>query len=152
LQERKDFPYSTKDKAMKQKKPNILITEYDRERLSFLLSQHIDDDFPKLRIRLKRAKAVSNKSIPHDIVTINTKVRVQDVNTGDERALRVVFPRDENFRQGRISVTRPLGAALLGSRSGNEIIWGMVSARMKFTAKILSILYQPEQFGQFNLK
>jgi regulator of nucleoside diphosphate kinase len=77
---------------------------------------------------------------------------VQDVNTGDERALRVVFPRDENFRQGRISVTRPLGAALLGSRSGNEIIWGMVSARMKFTAKILSILYQPEQFGQFNLK
>jgi regulator of nucleoside diphosphate kinase len=137
---------------MKQKKPTFFITEYDMEKLQFLLSQRTEDDFPELRVRLELAKVVSSKTIPHDVVTVNSKVRVQDVNTGEERALRVVFPKDENFRQGRISVTRPLGAALLGSRLGDEIIWGMISARQKFRTKVMNIIYQPEHSGQFSLK
>ncbi len=137
---------------MNGKHPQILVTDYDMERLHFLLSQRLEDDFPELRVRLEGAKVVSSKSIPDDTITVNSKVRVQDLNTGDERALRVVFPKDENFRHGRISVTRPLGAALLGSKVGDELVWGMISVRMKFKAKVLNIIYQPEHFGQFNLK
>ena len=137
---------------MKQKKQSVYVTEYDMEKLHFLLSQRAKDDFIELRDRLEQVNVISGKDIPHDIITVNSKIRVQDMNTGDEWALRVVFPKDENFRQGRVSVTRPFGAALLGSRVGDEVVWGMVSERVKFKIKVLKMIYQPEQFGQYTLK
>lgn len=134
------------------KRLQALITHYDMESLQFLLSQWKEDVYPELKRRLTKAKVVPGKTIPAETVTIYSKVRIRDMATGNERVWRIVLPKDENFRQGRISVTRPFGAVLLGSSVGDVVEWMMISPKVTFRMKVVEMLYQPERYGQFNLK
>ena len=130
----------------------VLITQYDMECLRLILGQHKENVFPELKKRLAQASVVHAGSIPAETVTIYSKVRLKDVATGDECVLRIVLPGDEALRQGRISVTRPFGAVLLGSSIGDVVERMMVSPAAAFKMKVVEILYQPERNGHFNMK
>lgn len=134
------------------KHPRPLITRYDMERLQFLANRGEKDEYTELRARLALAAVVPGESISPDIITMNSKVLIMETDTGAERDVRIVFPRDEDIRYGRVSVTRPIGAALLGSREGDEVIWELPSTKMTFGAKIVAVVYQPEWHGQFYSK
>ena len=61
---------------------------------------------------------VSPEKIPPDVITINSQVRIRDLDAGRQAVYTLVFPRDADVAKNRISVFAPFGAALLGYRVG----------------------------------
>ena len=59
---------------------------------------------------------------------MNSRVRVKDLNTGKDAIYVLVFPRDADFGQGKISVSS-IGTAILGYRAGDVIDWPVPGGR-----------------------
>ena len=134
---------------------DIYITEFDLRRLKELLDVGIafkerDREYlESLQNELDRAHVVDPKAIPHDVVTMNSQVRIEDMDTGDQNVYTLVFPADAGIAEKKISILAPIGTAMLGYRAGDIIDW-LVPAG-KRTVRIKEILYQPEAAGRFDL-
>jgi len=102
----------------------IYITSNDQQRLLELLeiakSIHFRDrgGLIGLEAELKRAIIVDAKEVPTDVITMNSQADLVDLDTGEKVTFTVVFPRNANVDEGRISILAPLGAAMLGYRAG----------------------------------
>src|SRR5947199_3824246 len=107
----------------------IFVTEEDMQRLNDLVesAERISSrDLQHLRMlkqELARAEIVASEDIPADIVTMNSRVRVKDLDSGRQSIYLLVFPRDADVAQGRISVLAPIGTAIIGYRAGDVIEW-----------------------------
>lgn len=136
-------------------KTGIYITENDAKRLQALLevakrSQYYgSDELKRLGTELNRATVVASEDIPHDVITMNSKVRLLDLETKEEMTYTLVFPDDADFNEGKISVLAPIGTAMLGYRAGDTFSWRVPAGVRQI--KILSILYQPEASGDYHL-
>ena len=136
---------------------DIYITEYDLNRLTELLdvgltfrgSKSESDHLDGLKEELDRANIVLPKDIPHDAVTMNSRVRLSDMGKAEKLVYTLVFPRDADAATGRISVLAPVGTAILGCRVGDIIEWLVPAGKRKL--KIEEILYQPEAAGDYHL-
>lgn len=134
---------------------NIYVTENDAKRLQTLLevakqSQYYgSDELQKLGAELNRALVVASKDVPRDVITMNSKVRLLDLETKEEMTYTLVFPDEADFAEGKISVLAPIGTAMLGYRAGDTFSWQVPAGIRRI--KILSILYQPEASGDYHL-
>ncbi len=134
---------------------SIFITEYDLSRLEDLLevakgfSYRDRNDLKKLEEELSSARIVESKDIPPNVVTMNSQVKLRDLDTYKEMVLTPVFPKDANIAAGKISVVSPIGTAILGFAAGDTIEWHVRSAVKRI--KIEETLYQPEAAGDFHL-
>jgi transcription elongation factor GreA len=54
-------------------------------------------------------------------VTFGITVELEDLNTGEEMRYRLVGPYEADLAQGTISVTSPIGRALIGKEPGDEV-------------------------------
>lgn len=79
----------------------------------------------ELKQELERAVVVEDAALPADVVSIDAKVLLRDVQTNQSSVYTVVFPAQADPTRGRISVFAPLGTALLGYRAGDEVEWWM---------------------------
>ncbi len=80
---------------------------------------------------------------------MNSKVALSDIDTSEEMTYTIVFPKDANIDEGKISVLAPMGTAMLGYRVGDIIEWQVPAGKRRI--KIEKILYQPEASGDFHL-
>ncbi|HML79323.1 MULTISPECIES: nucleoside diphosphate kinase regulator [Geobacter] len=133
---------------------SIYITEFDLTRLEELLDK-IDTEgsrdsrhLQELEDELLRAEVVEPQQIPADVVTMNSRVALKDLATGEEMVYELVFPSDARLEENRISILAPVGTALLGYRAGDTISWKVPGGTRKI--KITKILYQPEAAGDFH--
>jgi len=142
-----------KETAMSDRK--IYITEYDMERLHELLNGPLKfggrdkEHLLELEKELSRAEIVPPKDMPQDVITMNSKVRLKDLDSGKEKIYTLVFPKDADVTQDKISILAPIGTALLGYRVGDDISWEVPKG--KRTLRIEEILYQPEAAGHYDL-
>lgn len=128
----------------------ILVTDQDFHRLSALVSQ-VDGQWAEaLEEELSRANVISQREIPNDVVTMNSRVRFIDETSGQESEITLVFPQDANLSEGRISILAPVGIALLGLSVGQAIDWKMPSGVVK-KLKVQGVTFQPESSGQWEL-
>jgi len=133
-------------------KPNIIISSLDLERLERLL-----DTMPanaslgvrQLEDELERAEIVDPRDVPASVDTMNSKVRFQVKNTTEELNMTLVYPKDMDTSGGTISVLAPIGCALLGLSTGDEIEWPGPNGK-PMQVRIEEILYQPERAGEFH--
>jgi len=127
---------------------NILITEHDKERLEQLLTdpaEVLEGDWryaATLAEELEGAHVVTPDSTPGDLVTMNSTVRVRDLETEEESVYTLAYPHQADATRGRISVLAPIGTALLGYREGDIVEW-QVPARLK-RLQIVEVIFQPE--------
>jgi regulator of nucleoside diphosphate kinase len=128
-------------------KDRIFITETDFERLRRLVdgrraaSLSNLESMDSLEQELDRAEVVESHAIPPDVVTMNSQVRLRDLDSGEEKVYRLVFPGP--FRgDNTVSILAPIGTALLGYRVGDVIEWPVPKGVRRL--KILEVLYQPE--------
>jgi len=108
----------------------IVVTRTDAARLRELLAArtsaaHDQAHLQELADELERARIAEPDEVPHDVITIHTRIRVLDLVSGERRDLTLVLPHESDPGAGRISVLAPLGTALLGYRAGNEVEWQM---------------------------
>lgn len=99
--------------------------------------------------QLRTGRVVAPELVPDDLVTLNSRVRVRDLNTGEERVWLLTLPAQANVAEQRLSVLSPAGSALLGARAGETVRWqlGDRSGRLQ----ILEVLFQPEAAGCYDL-
>jgi regulator of nucleoside diphosphate kinase len=136
------------------KKRDIFITQYDLERLKSLIADKRvtggeNACLKDLEDELDRARIVESKDIPGDVITMNSKVRLRDLEAGDETVLFLVFPADANIDEGKISILAPVGTGMIGYKVGDVLEWKVPMGMRKL--EILEILYQPEAAGDFHL-
>ncbi|HPI97684.1 MAG TPA: nucleoside diphosphate kinase regulator, partial [Synergistales bacterium] len=105
----------------------IYISAFDRKRLMKLIRDTLnkpDKNYLKeLEKELNRGIEVEPKDMPEDVITMNSRVRLRDLESGEEMMYILVFPEDADFRNNKISVLAPIGTALLGYRVGDIIEW-----------------------------
>lgn len=133
----------------------IFITDYDMQRLGELIqnanSKPSRDGryLEELREELLKAELVDPADIPRDVITMNSKVSLQDMSSGEDFAYTLVFPGDADLDSGRISVLAPVGTAMIGYRKGDRITWSVPGGVKKL--KVKKIIYQPEAAGDYHL-
>lgn len=131
----------------------IYITEADRDKLQKIIATAQEfgggdkNYLDKLVLELQRAEVVSADTIPADVITMNSKVVLEDLDNGDEMHYTLVYPQDAALSQGKISVLAPIGTAILGYRSGDVIDWEVPGGIARLQVK--TILYQPEAAGDY---
>ncbi len=108
------------------KRPPIQIGEREADALNDL-AVAVADRHPvvsKLLLEeLDRAKIVPSYKIPADVVTMGAKVQFTVEETGEQRTVELVYPKDADIAENRISILTPVGAGLLGLRVGQTISW-----------------------------
>ena len=140
----------------KVKEATIYITEVDRQRLERLIelagerSRRANHQYlAGLEEELERAETVAPADVPADVITMRSKVRLKDLDTGKEMVYVLVFPSEANYDEGKISVLAPVGTAMLGYRVGDTIEWEVPSGMRRL--RVEELLYQPEAAGDYNL-
>ena len=134
---------------------DIYITDYDSIRLKELLQVGISSaerdrrSLETLQGELDRAHIVEPSAVPHDVVTMNSRVRLTDLETNEELVYTVVFPSKANVEQRKISILAPIGTAILGYRVGDTVEWIVPHGVRRL--RIEEIMYQPEAAGHYRL-
>ncbi|HEY0840029.1 MAG TPA: nucleoside diphosphate kinase regulator [Vulgatibacter sp.] len=128
----------------------IYVTTNDMKRLHALLegtaSQRNAEAAEALESELAGAEVVAPEKIPSDVVTMNSKVRFED-ESGQQREITLVYPKDADPQQRKISILAPVGAALIGLSVGQSVDWPLPGGRVR-RLKIVEVLFQPEASGQ----
>jgi regulator of nucleoside diphosphate kinase len=120
----------------------VYITEADLNRLRTLIAVMRNAGYDKVREyldrleeELDRAEIVPPQSIPHDVITMRSRVRLRDVVSGQEMVYSLVFPNEADFSQGKISVFAPIGTAMLGYQVGEIIEWDVPAGLKRFKVR-----------------
>src|SRR5262252_4817041 len=71
-----------------------------------------------LKDKLSRAYLIDKNTLSADAVVFGSRVRVKDVDTGDEETFELVGPGEEDYDNNRILTTSPVGQGLLGKKVG----------------------------------
>lgn len=129
----------------------IYITEQDRRRLEDLIetvrarpnghASYID----ALAGEVSRSRIVDESAVPGDVVTMNSMVRLRDMDSGEVELWTLVYPPKADPGENRISVLAPVGTAIVGSRVGDVIDWPVPAGRRRLFVE--EVVYQPEKAG-----
>lgn len=128
--------------------PPLVLTTLDHERLTALVAG-LPPGHPvaePLAAELDRADIVEPHDLPPDVVTMNSRVVIEDVDSGERREVTLVYPAAADFAAGRLSVSAPVGAALIGLRAGATIPWVMPDGRTR-QVRAVQVTWQPEAAG-----
>ena len=129
----------------------IYITQPDMNRLRSLIDsmKSSREDLKTLSAELEQAKVVAPTNIPADVITMNSKAQLRDLDDNELMTYTLVFPGKANVDEGLISVLAPFGTAMLGHRVGDEFEWHVPAGAIRL--RVEKVLYQPEASGHFNL-
>lgn len=83
------------------------------------------------------ARPVDEKNVNTDKAYILSNVRVKNHGAGREQTFRLVSAAEADVRNGKISVTSPIGKALLGKAPGDVVEVDVPAGRV--TMEILEI-------------
>jgi regulator of nucleoside diphosphate kinase len=125
----------------------IYIAEDDRARLELLLRRTSvlePEQAPYLAAlagELRRARVVPRSEIPPDVVTMNSVVRLRDLESDEEETYTLVYPADADIGQNRLSVLAPVGTALIGYRAGDDVEWPVPAGVRRFR---IEEVFQPQ--------
>jgi regulator of nucleoside diphosphate kinase len=133
----------------------IFITEKDKERLQKLINEAkefqsgSEEYLRNLEQELNQAQLVASEKIPHNVITMHSKVLLKDLDSGEEMVYTLVYPPEANLMEDKISVLAPVGTAIIGLREKDVIVWKIPDGMVRL--EVEKILYQPEAAGDFDL-
>jgi len=133
---------------------SLYITQNDFEKLRGLIAgykprnEFEQDNLDMLVHDLERAHIVDPSDIPANVVTMNSKLYVRDIDSMEEMMFTLVFPKDADLSKDKISVLAPIGSSVLGYKTGDIIQWKMPN-RVR-NLKIETVIYQPEAAGNYS--
>ncbi|MBM4147407.1 MAG: nucleoside diphosphate kinase regulator [Nitrospira sp.] len=133
----------------------IYITSSDMLKLENLIEGRREgnlkdkEHLEELENELERAVLMDSKAIPPNVITMNSRVLMKDLDTQEEMTYTLVFPADASVKENKISVLAPIGTAMIGYKVGDVIEWPVPSGQRRL--KVIDILYQPEAAGDYHL-
>jgi len=88
-----------------------------KERQSFL-----EGRIGEIGYKLGNARIIDPATVPKDIVRFACRVLVENLDSQEEVEYMIVGPDEADIKQGKISVSSPLGSALIGKKPGDEAV------------------------------
>lgn len=107
------------------RKPKITLSRTDHDRLLGLATAMEDRDPMLAEImlsELERARVVEDAALPPTVVRMGSTL-TYTADDGEPKTVTLVFPAEADISSGRISVTTPVGTALIGLSAGQSINW-----------------------------
>jgi regulator of nucleoside diphosphate kinase len=92
--------------------------------------------------RAERGHLIEGDDVPDDVVTMHSKVRMRDVDSGRVYVTTVTLPAGRGTCVGSSLLRAYPKIALLGARVGDDIVWRF-AGRLRH-ARIEQLLFQPE--------
>lgn len=134
----------------------IVITASDLERLKKLISKEKEFGTFKDSIslstldkELSRSSVVPSNEIPSNVITMNSTFVLKDLTSDESLTYSVVYPEDADVFDGKLSITSPIGTAVLGYAEGDTFKWQVPEGTVTYLVE--KILYQPEASGNYKL-
>ena len=130
----------------------LQITEFDFVRLRRLLATakppgvELQGQWKQLENLLDNSDVVDPQEIPDDVVTMNSRVRLEDSRSHEDMVVTLVFPSDAKSDAAieplRAAIVTPIGLSVFGRRVGDELDGNI---------RVDKLLFQPEAAGIFDL-
>jgi regulator of nucleoside diphosphate kinase len=120
--------------------PSITVSSRDMDRLDAMLESPANGQSPAgqaLAQELNRATIVAPEEMPEGIVMMHSRVECEDELQNEKHVLTLVYPREADVEQGKVSILAPVGTALLGLSIGQTMDWvapGGRKLRLRVTA------------------
>jgi transcription elongation factor GreA len=81
----------------------------------------IEGRINELEFKLANIDIIDTDKLPKDRAVFGCKVVLENIETGEDVSYQLVGPDESNIENGRISVSSPLGKALIGRKPGDEL-------------------------------
>ena len=81
----------------------------------------IEGRINNLQFKLASADIILPDKLSKDKAVFGCKVLLENIDTGQDVEYQLVGPDESDIEKGRISVSSPLGKAILGKRPGDEL-------------------------------
>jgi regulator of nucleoside diphosphate kinase len=127
---------------------SITITDADHAQLGLVIastgkiSWRTKFELRLLENALKRAQIVAIDDLPPDVIRMNSRADLLDLESGERMVLTLVLPAHAKMSDGMVSVVAPLGTAMLGHRVGDDIEWHVTHGLRRL--KVINVCFQPE--------
>ena len=81
----------------------------------------IEGRIGELGFKLANADIINPDKLPKDRAVFGHRVLLENIDTGEDVEYQLVGPDESDIEQGRISISSPLGRAILGKKPGDEL-------------------------------
>lgn len=95
-----------------------------------------------MEARLAELATVNLDSIPRDTVGLGSKVQLEDLDEGITSEFEIVVPEEVDGAQNRISLSSPLGRALIGKGRDDDIEVQTPKGKRSYMVKKLTTIHE----------
>ena len=81
----------------------------------------IEGRINELQSKLANIDIIETEKLPKDRAVFGSKVVLENIETGEDVSYQLVGPDESDIENGRISVSSPLGKAIIGRKPGDEL-------------------------------
>jgi len=92
----------------------------------------IEGRINELEFKLANIDIIDTDKLPKDRAVFGCKVVLENIETGEDVSYQLVGPDESNIENGRISVSSPLGKALIGRKPGDELTLEVPGGRRSY--------------------
>ncbi len=114
--------------------------EAAKERQAF-----VEGKIGELEHKVACADVIDPSKVTTDWVTFGCTVVLENLNTEEEVEYQLVGPDESDVSQGRISVSSPLGKAMIGKEVGDEIVVHAPGGQRRYELVHISATRQRQQ-------
>jgi len=75
----------------------------------------------ELEYKLAHAEIIDPEKLPKGRIVFGSRVVLQNIETGEDVEYQLVGPDESDVAKGRISVSSPLGRAMIGKKEGDGL-------------------------------
>ena len=104
--------------------------------------QFVQARLGQLRQRLSKLSSIDVSQIPDDKVGLGSEVIVEDENTGSRETYSLVFGDSVEFEEGHVSMSSPIGLALVGKGVGDSTILKLPAMVRRLKIVALKTIHQ----------
>jgi len=92
----------------------------------------------ELEQKLSHARILEDGDIPKDKAYIGTRIKLLDMDSKEEICYALVTEDEADFSQGKISISSPVGKALLGKKKGEVVNIKVPAGTLRYKVKSIA--------------
>ncbi|HEX3158901.1 MAG TPA: GreA/GreB family elongation factor [Gemmatimonadaceae bacterium] len=104
--------------------------------------QFVQARLGQLRQRLSKLSQIDVAQIPTDSVGLGSRVVVEDQASGTRETYHLVFGDAVEFEDGHVTMSSPIGRALIGKAVGDDVVLKLPAMTRRLTVVELATIHQ----------
>ena len=104
--------------------------------------QFVQARLGQLRQRLSKLSQIDVTQIPTDSVGLGSRVVVEDQGSGSRETYYLVFGDAVEFEDGHVTMSSPIGRALIGKAVGDDVVLKLPAMTRRLTVVELATIHQ----------